>query len=307
MRRARETAARHPVVNAMSVDVEDYYQVYAFARTVRREDWPRLPARVEANTERVLELFAKAGVRATFFTLGCVAERHPTLIRRIVAAGHELASHGFAHYHVWEQDPRAFREDIVRTKRTLEDAAGCEVRGYRAASFSINRETWWAFVELAAAGYRYSSSVNPIRHDHYGVPDAPRFPFAPDGTPQILEIPISTVELAGRRVPCGGGGYFRLLPYAVFRWALGRLHRDEGRPSVFYFHPWEIDPAQPRIAGAPWRSRFRHYVNLHAMEAKLRRLLDDFRWDRVDAVFLADKTASALGTPLAARLAGSAA
>lgn len=293
-------AGRSRVVNAMSVDVEDYYQVSAFAGTITRADWPNYPSRVERNTDRILELFAEAKVRATFFMLGCIAERHPNLVRRIVEEGHELASHGLSHYRVFEQTPDEFREDVSRTKKILEDLGGVAVKGYRAASFSINRETWWAFDVLAETGYTYSSSINPIRHDHYGVPDADRFPFRPNGPGSdehgpgrarpdgfgLLEIPITTVELLGRRLPCGGGGYFRLFPYALWRQGLRRVNETEGRPAIFYFHPWEIDPEQPRITTAPRRSRLRHYVNLKGMEAKLRRALSDFAWSRVDEVFL---------------------
>lgn len=292
---ARGAAIGDRIVNAMSVDVEDYYQVSAFAGTIGRADWPRYPSRVEHNTQRVLELFAAAGVRATFFMLGCIAERHPRLVRAIVAEGHELASHGMSHYRVFEQTPDAFREDISTTKKILEDTGGVAVKGYRAASFSINRKTWWAFEVLAETGYLYSSSVNPIRHDHYGVPDADRFAFRPDGSgPKgagtndsgLVEIPITTVELLGRRLPCGGGGYFRLFPYALWRLGLRQVNNGERQAAIFFFHPWEIDPEQPRIAGAPRRSRLRHYTNLGVMEAKLRRALADFAWSRVDAVFL---------------------
>lgn len=275
------------VTNAMSVDVEDYYQVSAFAGVVPRSAWPDYPSRVEDSTRRVLDLFAASGVRATFFVLGCVARRHPDLVRAIVAAGHELASHGHDHYRVGEQTPREFAVDVTATKARLEDIGSVAVQGYRAASFSIGRGTWWAFATLAEAGYRYSSSIHPIRHDHYGVPDAPRFPFRPGGG-DLTEIPVATVEILGRRWSCAGGGFFRLFPYGWSRWAIGRVNRQEGRPVTFYFHPWEIDPGQPRVAGLPARSRFRHYINLRAMEGKLRRLLAEFAWSRIDAVHLAD-------------------
>ncbi len=275
------------IVNAMSVDVEDYYQVSALACRVRREDWDGLESRVVRNTENVLRLFAEAGVSATFFTLGCVAERHPSLIRRIVDAGHELASHGYAHWRVSDQAPAAFAEDIRRTKALLEDVGGVPVRGFRAASFSIGANTPWAFEILADEGYAYSSSVYPIRHDHYGLPQAPRFAFKPVQGAQFLEIPISTVSLLGRKLPCGGGGYFRFLPYALSRWSLQRVNRQDRQPCIFYWHPWEIDVEQPRVQGLPFRSRFRHYVNLDRMEGRLQRLLRDLRWDRIDRLFLA--------------------
>ena len=273
------------IVNAMSVDVEDYYQVSAFAGTVDRAKWDSLPSRVEDSTRRTLDMFAEAGVRATFFTLGRVAERHKGLVRTIADAGHEVASHGWEHYRVGDQTPAEFRADVTRTKKTLEDLSGLEVKGYRAASFSIDRKTWWAFDELAEAGYRYSSSIHPIRHDHYGVPDAPRFPFAPVGGNPLTEIPVGTLDLKGRRLSCAGGGFFRLLPYRWSSFAIGRVNRTERQPVTFYFHPWEIDPGQPRINPAPLRSRLRHYTNLRVMEAKLKRLLRDFRWDRVDEVY----------------------
>jgi polysaccharide deacetylase family protein (PEP-CTERM system associated) len=287
---------RNGVVNAMSVDVEDYYQVSAFAGTVDRAKWDSFPSRVEDSTKRTLDLFAEAGVQATFFTLGCVAERHKGLVRAISDAGHEVASHGWAHYRVGEQTPAEFRADVTRTKKLLEDLSGQEIKGYRAASFSIDRGTWWAFDELAEAGYRYSSSIHPIVHDHYGVPDAPRFPFAPVESNSLTEIPVGTLDLKGRRLSCAGGGFFRLLPYRWSSFAIGRINRAEHQPVTFYFHPWEIDPGQPRISPAPLRSRVRHYTNLGVMEAKLKRLLRQFRWDRVDAVY-------GLGSPAKAEAA----
>jgi polysaccharide deacetylase family protein (PEP-CTERM system associated) len=269
--------------NAMTVDVEDWFQVQAFFGTIDRADWEALPRRVERNTDRVLELFADAGVKGTFFTLGWVAERHPALVRRIVEQGHELASHGVAHFRADEQPPETFRDDVRRSKRILEDTGGAEVTGYRAASFSIGAKNPWAFDILAGEGYRYSSSVYPVKHDIYGMPDAPRFPFRPNGSP-FREYPITTVQFLGRNFPCGGGGYFRLLPYRLMRSAMRRVHTVDGRPFVFYFHPWEIDPGQPRVERAPLKSRLRHYTNLSRMEGKLQRLLREFAWDRMDAV-----------------------
>lgn len=274
------------IANAMTVDVEDYFQVQAFADQIRRDDWQAMECRVERNTDAVLQLFADAGCRATFFTLGWVAERYKPLVRRIVAGGHELASHGLAHYRVDHQSPEQFRTDIRRTKAMLEDAGGVPVSGYRAASFSIGAKNLWAFDVLAEEGYAYSSSIYPIRHDIYGMPDAPRFAFRPKGENGILECPITTVSLLGRNLPCGGGGYFRLLPYGVSRWLMRQVNRQDGRPCIFYFHPWEIDPAQPRQAGVSLRTRVRHYTNLSRMEHRLRRVLGDFRWDRMDRVFL---------------------
>lgn len=279
------------IVNAMSVDVEDYFQVSAFANHVRRGDWPSLPSRVERNTEKVMAIFADAGVKSTFFTLGWVAERHKPLIRRIVAEGHELASHGFAHFRASDQTREEFRADVRRTKAILEDIGGVTVQGYRAASFSIGAANLWALEVLAEEGYRYSSSIYPVRHDHYGMPDAPRFKHRPMGEAGVIEIPISTLRLGGRNLPVGGGGYFRLAPYAAFRWALAKLNRDDRQPAIFYFHPWEVDPEQPRPEGLPAKTRFRHYVNLSRMEHRLAAMLNDFAWDRVDRVFLAGDSA----------------
>jgi len=275
------------VVNAMSVDVEDYFQVQAFAGQVEREDWPGHEHRVERNIERVLQLFDDFAVTGTFFTLGWVAQHYPSLIRRIVDGGHELASHGFAHVRADTQTPEQFRDDVRRTKAILEDAGGTAVRGYRAATFSIGTRNPWAFDVLSEEGYAYSSSVYPVHHDLYGMPTAPRFPFYPNGDAGIEEYPITTVRVGGQNIPCGGGGYFRLLPYPVFRWALSRVNRVDGRPGIFYFHPWEIDAGQPRMAGISMKSRFRHYTNLARMEGRLRRLMSDFAWDRMDRVFLA--------------------
>ena len=271
-------------VNAMTVDVEDYFQVSAFERHIAPADWERMPQRVERNTSRVLELFADRGVHATFFTLGWVAERFPALVRRIAEAGHEVASHGFDHTRVIHQEPSQFRADVTRTKRLLEDVTGRAVRGYRAATYSIGASNLWALDVLQAAGYRYSSSIYPIRHDLYGMPDAPRFAFRvrADG---LLELPITSVRALGRRWPCGGGGFFRLFPYAFSSWGLRRVNRTDRQPGIFYFHPWEVDPDQPRIDGIGLKTRIRHYLNLSRMETRLRRLLGDFRWDRMDRVF----------------------
>jgi polysaccharide deacetylase family protein (PEP-CTERM system associated) len=274
--------------NAMTVDVEDYFQVQAMAATVDRQDWELLPARVADNTDRVLDVFAERSVKATFFTLGWVAERHPRLIRRIVEEGHELASHGWAHCRADEHTQEAFRADVRRTKRLLEDRSGSAIRGYRAASFSIGRRNQWAFATLEEEGYTYSSSVYPVRHDLYGMPEAPRFPFHPLPGHAFREFPITSVQHLGRNWPCGGGGWFRLLPYALSALAIRSVHRADGRACIFYFHPWEIDPGQPVQGGLPLKSRFRHYTNLGRMEGKLRRLLGDFAWDRMDRVLDAE-------------------
>ena len=278
-----------PMKNAMSVDVEDYFQVSAFAPHIRREDWDSLPCRVERNVDVILSLLDEADAKATFFTLGWIAERYPQVVRRIVDNGHELASHGYGHQRASDLTPEAFREDITRAKRILEDLGGVAVRGYRAPSFSINHANWWAVGELEDAGYEYSSSIYPVKHDHYGMPDAPRFPHRPNGEAGILELPPTTVPLMGRNLPAAGGGWFRLLPYEVSRWMLRRVNAQDQAPCMFYFHPWEIDPEQPRQQGLSAKTRFRHYVNLQRMPGRLRQLLKDFEWDRVDRVFLAEE------------------
>ncbi|MBV8914418.1 MAG: DUF3473 domain-containing protein [Acetobacteraceae bacterium] len=272
--------------NAMTVDVEDYFQVQAFAHCIDRSAWDAIPCRVEANMERILDQFAAAGVRATFFTLGWIAERHPRVVDGIVAGGHELASHGYAHQLVHTLTPAAFREDLRRAKSVLEDRGGVPVTGYRAPTFSIGPCNPWAFDLIEETGHRYSSSVYPVHHDLYGAPDAPRFPYRP-GRGDLVEIPMTTVPIAGRNMPISGGGYFRLIPYAMFRTALRHFNRREQAPGVFYFHPWEIDAAQPRIRQAGRMSRFRHYVNIRAVPHRLERLLRDFRWGRMDDVFAA--------------------
>lgn len=276
-----------PVTNAMTVDVEDYFQVAAFENCIRHEDWSRWPMRVDTNTRRLLELFADHHVHATFFILGWVAERFPILVRDIAAGGHEIASHGFGHERLTSISRLQFRVGITRTKRLLEDITGNIVKGYRAPSYSVGPGTLWAHEELCEAGYRYSSSIVPIHHDLYGMPDAPRFPFF-TGHRELLEIPVTTVRLGGNNWPCGGGGYFRLLPYAVFKRGFRRVNVREHRPGVFYFHPWEIDPGQPRVHGATFKSRVRHYLNLKRTVPRVEHLIHDFRFDRMDRVFLAD-------------------
>jgi polysaccharide deacetylase family protein (PEP-CTERM system associated) len=274
----------HSPSNALTVDVEEHFQVAAFEGQIARDSWGDHASRVVPNTSRVLDLFAEHGVRGTFFVLGWVARRYPDLVRRIVGEGHELASHGYDHTRVIYMDAARFREDVTRTKSILEDAGGVEVRGYRAPSYSIDARNLWALDVLQETGHVYSSSIYPIRHDLYGMPEAPRFAFrVRPGS--ILEIPVTTVQVNGRNLPAGGGGYFRLAPYNVSRWAIARVNRLEQRPAVFYFHPWEIDPEQPRVDGVSAKTRFRHYLNLHRTKARLTRLLTDFEWDRVDRVF----------------------
>ena len=271
------------MLNALSVDIEDWFQVGAFEKTILREDWDDLPCRVEANTDAVLALFADADVKATFFTLGWVASRYPALIRRIADAGHEVASHGWGHDRVFTMTSEQFANDLTRTRRTLEDAGGVMVTGYRAPSFSIDKRTPWAHQVLADQGYTYSSSVAPVVHDHYGWPEAPRFAFRPVAGSDLIELPVTTAKFAGRTLAAGGGGFFRLLPYGFSRWAFRQVNAA-GQPGIFYFHPWEIDPDQPRVPGAPMRSKVRHYTNLDGMAAKLMRMMGAFEWGRVDAV-----------------------
>jgi polysaccharide deacetylase family protein (PEP-CTERM system associated) len=270
--------------NVLSVDVEDYFHVRAFAHAIDPATWPARECRIPRNLDRLLALFDRAGVKGTFFTLGWVAERYPEWIRRIVAGGHELASHGYMHALVHEQTPAVFAEDVAKTKAILEDVGGTEVLGYRASTFSIDSRSLWAFDILQEAGYSYSSSVNPIAHDLYGFRAAPRFAFRPRPG-GLLEIPLSTVRIGSRTLPCAGGGFFRLFPYAVFRGLLRRVHATERQPVVFYLHPWEIDPEQPRVPGVGAKATFRHYLHLHRVEGRLERLVRDFRWGRMDEVF----------------------
>jgi polysaccharide deacetylase family protein (PEP-CTERM system associated) len=280
-----DSVARKSIVNAMTVDVEDYFQVRAFAEVIDRATWDSQPARVEVNTNRVLDLFAEKNVSATFFILGWVAERFPEIVKRIAQSGHEVACHGYGHQGIDTQTPEEFRRDIKRAKAILEDTAGTAVRGYRAPTFSIGRTTWWAYEVLTEEGFVYSSSIYPIAHDLYGMPDAPRGPFQPIGGP-LLEIPMTTVRFGKRNFPASGGGYFRLLPYAFSRQAFARVNRKDHAPCIFYCHPWEIDPGQPRVSGTKLKSRLRHYTNLGVMERRIARLLDDFEWGRMDDVFL---------------------
>jgi polysaccharide deacetylase family protein (PEP-CTERM system associated) len=280
------------VTNALSVDVEDYFQVQALASVFPRRAWNDCDSRVERNTDRLLQLFDDAKVKGTFFTLGWIAERHPALVRRIAEAGHEVASHGYEHARVDSQSPEAFRADVRRSRGILEDTGGFAVHGYRAATFSVGPRTPWAWRVLEEEGFAYSSSIYPVARDLYGVPDAPRGPYRPEGAQRLTEIPISTVRFLGRNLPCGGGGYFRLLPYRLSQAAIGRINGAERRPAVFYIHPWEVDPDQPRARGAPLKSRLRHYMNLSRTAGRLQRLLADFRWDRLDHVFPPFGTAS---------------
>ncbi len=272
------------ITNALTIDVEDYFQVSAFAPHIARSEWNTRECRVERNIDRILEMLAEHDTKATFFTLGWIAERYPELVRRIVKEGHELASHGYGHERASDQTEATFFADIHLAKIVLEDFADSEVNGYRAPSFSIGTGNLWAFDCLVRAGYHYSSSIYPIRHDHYGMPDSPR--FAHEVRPGLMEIPMTTLRMLSRNLPSSGGGYFRLLPYSVSRWMLSRVNGHDRQAGVFYFHPWEIDTDQPRVSGINFKTRFRHYVNIDRMEGRLNQLLRDFKWGRMDQIFL---------------------
>jgi polysaccharide deacetylase family protein (PEP-CTERM system associated) len=275
--------------HALTIDVEDYFQVSAFASTIDRARWDTIPCRVERNVDRILALLGSHNAKATFFTLGWIAERFPGVVRRIVQEGHELGSHGYGHHRIQELGPDKFREDIVRAKAILEDIGGVRVQGYRAPSFSVGYDSLWAFEHIQQAGYDYSSSVYPVKRDLYGMPDAPRFPYrTPTG---LLEIPMTTARLGSLNVPAGGGGFFRLFPYALTRQLIHHVQRHDARPCMIYLHPWEFDPEQPKVEGAPLKSRFRHRINLSRTTPRFAQLLKDFRWDRVDRVFLSGSTA----------------
>ena len=271
--------------NAMTCDVEDYFQVSAFEGLVSRDKWPSMECRIPGNVDRALECLDDYGAKATFFVLGWVAEHHSEVVRRIVDEGHEIASHGMAHFRVWTQQREEFLEDASRSRKLLEDVSGTRVSGYRAASWSIDQRTPWANDVLAEAGYKYSSSIYPIPHDHFGAPDAPPYPHYV-GTSGLIEIPASTTQIFGRNIPIAGGGYFRLYPLQLSRWLIRHAIEQSKVPYNFYFHPWELDPDQPRIAGAGRASRFRHYLNLTQFERRWRSLLSEFSWDRMDNIFL---------------------
>lgn len=280
-----EAATQRPYAgpNAFTVDVEDYFQVAALAAQFPQDRWSSVACRVEASTDRCLALLDDANVRGTFFTLAWVAERFPALIRRITEGGHELASHGCNHTLLTRLSADEILADLVRSRAILEDTGGALVQGYRAPTFSLNKQNLWVYDLIGEAGYRYSSSIYPIRHDLYGIPDAPRFKHTV--RPGLDEVPVTTVRFRGRNYPCAGGGYFRLLPYVAYRRLVRHYLEREGRPAMFYTHPWELDPEQPSVGGLPLKSRFRHYLNLSRTEDRMRRLLADFRWGRMDAVF----------------------
>jgi polysaccharide deacetylase family protein (PEP-CTERM system associated) len=273
------------IVNALTVDVEDYFHVSAFARSIDRSDWDSMESRVERNTQRILQIFADASVSATFFTLGWVAERFPALVREITNNGHELACHGYSHQLIYRQDPKVFREETIRAKSLLEDISGLAVHGYRAASYSITHQSTWALATLIDAGFSYDSSIVPVRHDLYGLSGAKPYPYRVrvDSGREIVEFPPSTIAIGRGRIPIAGGGYFRLFPYGFSRWGMARINARDGQPFSFYLHPWEIDPDQPRVP-AGWKSRFRHYNNLDKFEPRMLRLLDEFRFGTMTAV-----------------------
>lgn len=283
----RKPAKPSRLRNAMTIDVEDYFQVSAFERYVDRADWANLPSRVEANTSRILDMLEEADIKATFFILGWVAVRFPGLVERMVRGGHEIASHGWDHIRVTELSPAEFEEDVSRARKALEDIAQAPVVGYRAPSYSFNHTTPWAHDILANTGHLYSSSVAPVAHDIYGMPEASRFAHTvAEG--RLLEVPITTTTIAGKNRMCAGGGWFRLYPYQLSRVLLNRVNQQESQSCVFYFHPWEIDPKQPRISGLDSRTRFRHYLNLDRIQTRLSMLFRDFSWDRMDRVFATD-------------------
>ncbi len=273
-----------PITNALTIDVEDYFQVSAFEKHIDKKSWGNFSCRVEKNVQSILQILDDNQTKATFFTLGWVAEKFPALVKDISSQGHEIASHGMSHIRVTSQTQQEFMRDVQNSKKILEDISGYEIRGYRAASFSINNDNLWALETLLETGHIYSSSIYPVRHDLYGIPDAPRFPFRLRAN-CVLEIPISTVKLFGRNIPCGGGGYFRLYPYMLQRRAIEAVNKNDGKPFIFYFHPWEVDPDQPKINNLNFKTRFRHYLNLNKMENRLRKLITDFNWSRVDEAF----------------------
>ncbi len=271
-------------MNALTIDVEDYFQVEAFASVIDPQNWKDYPSRVGLNTKKILDILDESQTKATFFCLGWVAERQPHLIKEIAARGHEIASHGYDHQPVYRKSPQTFRADVKETKQILEDLTGKPVSGYRAPTYSITKKTLWALEILAEEGYRYDSSIFPIKHDLYGIPDAPRFPFNINTfhvKTKLIEFPLTTLRILNLNIPIAGGGYFRLFPYTFIKKALRHINNKEKQPFIFYLHPWELDPNQPRINHISWRSRFRHYVNLDKTEGKFRKLLSDFRFSTV--------------------------
>lgn len=286
---------RSPPLHAMSIDVEDYFHVAALSGVIRPDQWDSLPSRVEQNTERLLSLFEKHEVKATFFVLGWVADRFPELIRKLSDHGHEIASHGYSHQLIYNQSQDVFREETIRSKALLEDITGKAIEGYRAASYSITRDSLWALDILSEVGFTWDSSIFPIRHDNYGIPNSPSAPYSIETASGaiIREFPLTTAKIMGLSIPAAGGGYFRQFPYPVFRHLFRNASGFGARPQMFYLHPWEIDPEQPRYNNASWFSRFRHYTNLDQCYGRLERLLGDFRFGTVSESYNAyepDKT-----------------
>ena len=279
------------VTNAISIDVEDYFQVSAFENSIDRKNWDSLEHRVSKNMDKVFEVLSDTHVQATFFILGWVAERYPEMVKKITKNGHEIASHGYGHQRVSDLTRKEFKEDVTRAKGILEDISGIQIQGYRAPSYSIGKNNIWALEVLADTGHQYSSSIYPIKHDHYGYPEAPRFVFKDENT-GLIEIPITTMKLFSRLYPAGGGGFFRFYPYSFSKWAINRVNQVYKQPSVFYFHPWELDPDQPRQVNISRKSKFRHYLNLNKTEPRLRQLLTDFKWGKVYDVFIEGKQLS---------------
>ncbi len=269
----------------MTIDVEDYFHVSAFESRFNRSTWDQQLCRLERNMQIILAMLEQHQIKATFFTLGWVAERYPETIRTLVEAGHELACHSYWHKRASNQSRTEFTSEIIDTKNLLEDIVGVPVIGYRAPSYSIGAENLWAHEVLEQAGYHYSSSIYPISHDHYGMPTAPRFAYHPISGSNFLEIPITTSYLFNRRLPAGGGGYFRFFPYFLSRALLRRVNEKEQQAGIFYFHPWEIDPEQPRQQGVSFKTKFRHYLNLARTKKRLDRLFSDFHWGRMDRIF----------------------
>jgi polysaccharide deacetylase family protein (PEP-CTERM system associated) len=272
------------ITNALTIDVEDYFQVSAFSEKIKRSDWTSIECRVEKNIDTILNILDSKDIKATFFTLGWIAERYPEMVKKIISEGHELSSHGYEHQRVTELSQESFYQDVSRAKGILEDIGGQEIYGYRAPSFSINEKNLWAMEILFKTGHRYSSSVYPVRHDHYGSPKAPRFTYRI--YPEFLEIPPTTIRIFNHNLPASGGGYFRLLPYSISKWMLSQVNNREGKAAVFYFHPWEIDKDQPKVADLNIKDNFRHYINIKKMEKKLNYLFNDFHWGRMDKIFL---------------------
>lgn len=272
------------ISNALTIDVEDYFQVSAFSNIINKKNWDEKECRIEKNIDNIISILDLKKIKATFFTLGWIAERYPSMIKKILMEGHELASHGYAHEKVSEISKSDFYQDVTRAKGILEDIGGKQINGYRAPSFSIAEKNFWAMEILSETGHRYSSSIYPVKHDHYGSPNAPRFPYKVFS--ELLEVPPTTVKLFGRNFPASGGGYFRLLPYSISKKMLDHVNSSENKPVVFYFHPWEIDSHQPRISNLSIKTRFRHYKNIEKMEEKIKKLVEDFHWDRMDNIFL---------------------